>query len=458
MKLNLFNTLVRTKQEFKPIRADQVGLYSCGPTVYGPAHIGNLRTYVFTDLLRRVLEYNDYRVQHVMNITDVGHLIGDGDEGLDKVEDQARKQGKTAQEIASYYEALFKKDIRSLNILEPTMWLKATEHIPEQIELIKKLEQRGAVYQIKDGIYLDTTKYLKYGELARLNIEGQQAGARVQVNPEKKNPTDFAIWKFSPKDQKRQMEWDSPWGRGFPGWHIECSAMSMKALGETFDLHTGGIDHIPVHHTNEIALSETATNKQFVNYWLHGEFLVIDATRMGKSEGNLLTLETLQKKAFSPLAYRYWLLQTHYRSILNFTWEALEAAGRGYNHLTSLVANWGNIKPKAGCAEFENSFHQAINDDLDLPKALAITWQLLNNDYPPEAKLQSLLKFDRVLGLGIKDITPITVPDNINKLVQEHEQARQGKDWAKSDELRDQIIQAGFQIEDTDQGPVIKKK
>src|SRR3989338_2131329 len=330
--LLLYNTLGRKKQEFKPIKKGIVGLYTCGPTVYSYAHIGNLRTYIFEDILKRVLIENGYKVKHVMNITDVGHLTSDADTGDDKVEKSAKEQKKTVWDIAGFYTKVFQEDIAKLHILDPDIWCRATDHIKEQIELIKKLEKKGLTYKTSDGIYFDTSKFKDYGILGNIKAEGLKAGVRVEIG-EKKNPTDFALWKFSPKDSKRQMEWKSPWGTGFPGWHIECSAMSMKYLGETFDIHCGGIDHVPVHHTNEIAQSEAATGKSFVKYWAHGAFLLLEKEKMAKSGGNFITLQTLIERGYDPLDYRYFCFTAHYRSELKFSFDALTSCRAAFNIL-----------------------------------------------------------------------------------------------------------------------------
>src|SRR4030042_227264 len=336
MALKLYNTLTRKKEEFKPIKKWQVGIYSCGPTVYWYQHIGNLRTYIFADVLKRVLKYNNYKVKQVMNITDVGHLTSDSDEGEDKIEKAAAKEGKTAEEIANYYWEIFRQDFKKLNIFEPNIWCKASEHIKEQIELIKKIEKKGFIYKTKDGIYFDTSKLKDYGKLAKLKIENLQAGKRVAIG-EKKNKTDFALWKFSEKPGERQQEWKSPWGIGFPGWHIECSAMSMKYFGETIDIHTGGEDHIPIHHTNEIAQSESATGKKFVNYWLHGAFLKLAGEKMSKSKGGLYTVSELEKQNFLPLVYRYLCLTAHYKTQLEFSLETLKNAQNSYDRLKNII-------------------------------------------------------------------------------------------------------------------------
>ncbi|HYC83523.1 MAG TPA: cysteine--tRNA ligase, partial [Candidatus Paceibacterota bacterium] len=325
--ISLTNTLTRRKEEFEPIAPGRVGIYSCGPTVYHYVHIGNLRSFLLSDLARRIFEYDGYEVRQVINITDVGHLAGDSDEGEDKIEREAKKTGRTAEEIAAFYTEAFFADLKALNIkTESTVFPKASEHIAEQLEIIKVLEAKGHTYRTSDGIYFDTSRFDAYGELARLDTEGLKAGARIEVNPEKRNPADFALWKFSPAGGKRQQEWESPWGIGFPGWHIECSAMSMKYLGKHFDIHTGGIDLAFPHHSNERAQSECATGQTFANVWLHGEFVNIASEKMSKSLGNVYRLADLEEKGFSPLAYRYWLLTAHYRSLVNFTWEALAGA------------------------------------------------------------------------------------------------------------------------------------
>jgi len=454
MSQYLYNTLTRQKQEFKPLLPGQVGLYTCGPTVYAAPHLGNLRTYLFEDILKRTLLANGYKVKHVMNITDVGHLTSDADEGEDKMEKGSRVTGKTVWEIAEMYTEMFKQNLIDLNILPPDIWCKATDYISEQIELIKILETKGFTYKISDGIYFDTSKLPDYGKLSPSNTAGVKGGARVEANPEKKHASDFALWKFSDAAKQRQMEWPSPWGIGFPGWHIECSAMSMKYLGETFDIHCGGIDHIAVHHNNEIAQSEAATGKPLANYWIHGEFLITDK-RMGKSEGNALTLETLTEQNISPLAYRYFCLGTHYRKPLNFSMEALLGAQKALSNLQAKIATFNGSD--SNCPDLEAKFMEVMNDDLNTPQALAIIWELINSNYTDSAKKQSLLKMDEILGLGLKDIKPIKVPKKVTDLVAEREQARANKDWAKSDAIRETVKSFGFMVDDTDIGPIIKK-
>lgn len=463
MKLKFFNTRSGKKEEFTPRLGNEVSLYTCGPTVYNYAHIGNLRTFIFYDVLRRVLEMNSFKVNHVMNITDVGHLTDDADQGEDKMENGAAREGKTVWEIAQFYTEAFMNDARALNLRTPTTMPMATKHIPEQIDLIKRLEKKDLTYEISDGIYFDTSKFRDYGKMAKLDIAGLQEGARVKKNNEKWNVTDFALWKFSPKNSRRAMEWDSPWGIGFPGWHIECSAMAMKYLGETLDIHAGGIDHKQVHHTNEIAQSEGATGKPFARFWMHGEFLQIDSSKMSKSSENFVTLHTLKEKKIDPLAYRYFVLSAHYRSKLNFTREAMESAQKGYSKLISLVAQWD--EPKIGCAEIETRFMQAINDDLNTPQVLAILWELVKStEEPSSAKASSIFKMDEVLGLSLRERAEYLkdriaeAHADVNALIQERERARKNKEYEKADAIREQIEAAGLTIEDTNEGPVLGVK
>ncbi len=453
--MKLYNTLSRKIDDFKEIKRGKVGIYACGPTVYNFAHIGNLRTFLFEDILKRTLLYNGYAVNLVMNITDVGHLTGDGDEGEDKVAKSAELMGKSALQISKFYTLAFRKDLKKLNILTPNKLPKATSNIKEQIALIKKLETKGFTYKTKDGIYFDTSKLPDYGKLAQLAKQELKAGARVSMG-EKKNTTDFALWKFSTGTEKRQMEWKSPWGVGFPGWHIECSAMSVKYLGQPFDIHCGGIDLVPVHHTNEIAQSEAAEGKPLANYWLHGEFVLMGEDKMAKSTNNFITLQTLKTKNFSPLAYRYLLLQTHYRKQLAFSWDALQAAQNGLNHLYNIVRTWDKSGPS--CTDYEKKFLEAINNDLDMPAATAIMWELIKDPmYPGSAKRKTILKFDKVLGLGLSKLKKqkISVPAEILALVAGRDGARFSKNWAKSDELRKKIESAGYSVEDTPEGSKI---
>jgi len=432
-------------------------LYTCGLTVYDYAHIGNLRSYIFEDILRRVLEFNGYRVKHVMNITDVGHLTSDADTGEDKMEKGSRRTGKSAWELAEYYTQVFKEDLKLLNIEEPTIWCKATDHIQEQIEFIQCIEAKGYTYRTSDGIYFDTSKLDNYGYLARLDIEGLRAGARIDIG-EKRNPTDFALWKFSPPGEKRQMEWDSPWGVGFPGWHIECSAMSAKYLGPYFDIHCGGEDHIPVHHTNEIAQTEACFGTRLANFWMHGYWLLLDDSKMAKSAGEFIRLKTLIERGYDPLAYRFFCLSALYRAKLNFNWESLDGAATALNRLRHAVYEWGEPgEPDPG---FVERFTEQVNDDLNMPRALAVTWDLVKSDLPPAVKKATLLVFDRVLGLGLGEWKPTeeVVPQEILDLVEQRQQARKEKRWADADALRDRVTEAGYEIMDTPQGPQVRRR
>lgn len=457
MALKLYNTLTRRKELFKPIKDKKVGIYTCGPTVYSYQHIGNLRSYIFADTLKRILLYNNYKVKHVMNVTDVGHLTSDADTGEDKIEKAAKKERKTAKEITNYYWKIFRDDFKKLNILEPNIWCKATDHIKEQIELIKKLEKNGYTYKTSDGIYFDTSKMKNYGELAQLRKQKLKPGKRIGLG-EKKNPTDFALWKFSPSTSsgqaKRQQEWKSPWGIGFPGWHIECSAMSMKYSGERFDIHTGGIDHIPIHHPNEIAQNQGATGHKVVNFWAHGAFLTFKGEKVSKSKGGLYTISELEEKGFNPMAYKYLVFNAHYRSSLNFSLKSLKKAQEGYNRLKNII---GEIKDdKKINKKYLDEFKKAINDDLDIPKAMSILWKLVR-DKKTNGKIKTIKEMDKVLGLDLLKKEELEIPEAIQKLVAEREKARKQKDFKKSDELRAKIKSLDYWVEDTIKGPKVKK-
>lgn len=454
--LKLFDTWERKVRQFEPLEPDQVRMYACGPTVYNYAHIGNLRTYVFEDLLRRALELNGYHVRHIVNITDVGHLTSDADTGEDKMEVGSKRTGMTAWELAELYADAFMEDLDHLNILPPHVWCKATDHIQEQIDFVAELEQKGYTYRTEDGIYFDSTRLNDYGYLARLDIEGLQAGARVEQG-DRRHVTDFALWKFSPKDQTRQMEWDSPWGRGFPGWHIECSAMSAKYLGNFFDIHCGGEDHIPIHHTNEIAQTEAARGTRLANFWMHGYFLQLDDARMSKSSGEFLRLQTLIDKGYDPVVYRYFCLTAHYRSQLSFSWESLEASRVALERLYQAAWAWG--EPGEVSETWYNDFLTCVNDDLNTPRALAVTWEMIRSNEPDDVKKATLLAFDRLLGLDIENWQPeaVEIPDDIQQMAEQREKAREEKNWQRADELRDAILAAGFTIEDTRDGPRLKR-
>ncbi|PIP34333.1 cysteine--tRNA ligase [Candidatus Falkowbacteria bacterium CG_4_10_14_0_2_um_filter_41_15] len=454
-ELFLYNTLSRELEKFIPLKTDLVGLYTCGPTVYNFAHIGNLRTYLFEDILKRVLVYNGYTVQHVMNITDVGHLAGDTDNGEDKMEEGSKREGRSAWDLAEFYTAAFKKDLINLNIIEPTIWCKATDNVPEQIELIKTLETRGYTYLTPDGVYFDTAKFPEYNKLSHLNLDELREGARVAKNEAKRNATDFALWKFSPVGAKRQMEWESPWGVGFPGWHIECSAMSLKYLSPNLDLHCGGIDHINVHHTNEIAQSEAATGRPFFKYWLHGAFLnIAGGKKMAKSDGNFLTLDNaFIKKGINPLAYRYAILNVHYRKPMEYSEEIIKNAENGWDHLRHQVNDLGTEVGKIG-KEYKYKFLETINNDLNLPQALAVASEMLKSKLSDADKLATVLDFDLVLGLELAE----KIPAEIMALAEEREEARIAKDWSRSDELRQIIEDQGYLLKDGPNGFTLMKK
>ncbi len=455
-ELHLFDTWERKVRPFEPLEPGKVRMYCCGPTVYNFAHIGNLRTYLFEDLLRRVLEMNGYEVDHVVNITDVGHLTSDADEGEDKMEVGARRTGMTAWEMADYYTEAFQEDLKKLDVLDPSRWCKATDHIEEQIAFVEDLEAKGFTYRTSDGIYFDSQKLNDYGYLARLDIGGLQEGARVDAG-ERRFVTDFALWKFSPPDEQRQMEWDSPWGKGFPGWHIECSAMSAKYLGDFFDIHCGGEDHIPIHHTNEIAQTQASRGTRLANFWMHGYFLQVDNAKMAKSAGEFLRVETLEERGFDPLAYRYLCLTAHYRSQMSFSWDSLESAATALRRLYEAQWEWG--APGTVDGEYIRRFREVLNDDLNAPKGLAIVWELVRSDLPAPTRKATLLECDKVLGLGIADWEPAEteVPVEITALAESRVEARQAKDWQRADELREAIEDAGFVLEDTRDGFRIKK-
>jgi len=454
--LKLYNTLTRKKENFKPIKST-VGWYSCGPTIYSYQHIGNMRAYIFNDILKRVLLYNKFKIKHVMNYTDVGHLTSDEDTGEDKVEKAAKKEGKTAKQVTNYYAKVFEKDIKKLNIIKPDIICKATEHIKEQIELIKILEKKGFTYKTSDGIYFNTSKLKDYGKLAKLNVEELQEGKRIDVK-EKKNKTDFALWKFSEKPGVRQQEWKSPWGVGYPGWHLECSAMSSKCLGKQFDIHTGGKEHIPVHHTNEIAQSESAFGKKpWVKYWMHTEWLNYKGEKISKSKGGLYTISELEKKGFNPLDFRYLNLTTHYKKGLNFDLDSLKSARNSFERLKNIFLNLKKDS-KGNINNYKKKFLESINDDLNTSQALALLWNILrSNKLGGKEKYSLALEFDKVLGLDLKNTKKEKIPKEITKLAEEREKYRKEKNWKKSDELRDKIKKKGYLMEDIEKGYNIKK-
>ncbi|HIH31213.1 TPA: cysteine--tRNA ligase [Candidatus Woesearchaeota archaeon] len=469
MMLTLFNTLSRKKEEFHPIHKDYVGLYTCGPTVYFFAHIGNLRTYVFEDLLKRVLLFNKFKVKHVMNITDVGHLTSDADEGEDKMLKGAKREGKTVWEIAKFYEDAFMKDMEKLNMLMPDIKCKATDHVQDMIDLIKRLEDKGMTYIANGNVYYDIMKFPHYGVLARLNMEELRAGARIEIDEHKRNPHDFVLWFTKSKFENQEMKWPSKFGVGYPGWHIECSAMSMKYLGEHFDIHCGGIDHIPVHHTNEIAQSEGATGHKWVNYWMHGEFLVMDKGKMSKSSGEILTLNFVQSKGYDPLDYRYLCLNTHYRTPLTFSFESLDAARSAFRGLKNKIIEFRKNQDKHDKSSDANiiiiekynaDFIEAINDDLNMPKALAVLWSVVRDkDLSDKEKLHLIFEFDKVFGLDLVNVAEetIEITKDIQELVDQRQEARKKKDFKKADELRELIKEKGYSVDDSKDGIKVKK-
>lgn len=473
MSLQFYNTLTGKKEEFKPIRTGEVGLYTCGPTVYNFAHIGNLRSYVFADVLRRTMEYNGYKVKQVMNITDVGHLTSDEDDGDDKMIKALKREGKpftfeAMQEIARKYETAFKEDLRALNIELPKDMPRASEHIPEDIEIVQKLLEKGTAYRTSDGIYFDISKFPSYGTRGGFKLGDLKDGARVAVNAEKKNHRDFSLWKFSLRQDSEQasdLGWDfPPYGKGFPGWHIECSAMSRKYLGQPFDIHTGGIDHIPTHHQNEIAQSEAAYGVPLANVWMHNEFVNMGEAKMAKSGENFITLRSLVEKGFArpEFTYRYYLLGAQYRSPMQFSWDSLKSAEIAYDRLIWTLATL----PLSGTLDesYVSRFQEILNDDLDTPKALALLWELVKDKtVDPANKLATVFKYDEALGLNLKNMIAeakiaTTLPASVAMLFKQREDARNSKDFKKSDELRDQIAKEGFEIMDTDSGPIIRKK
>lgn len=465
MELKLYNTLTRTKEDFKPLNDKEVRIYSCGPTVYSYAHIGNFRSYIFMDNLRRVLEYNGYKLKHVMNITDVGHLESDADEGEDKMEKAARKENKDPYEIANYYTKVFFEDMSKLNIEKPEIIAKATDHISDMLEFVKKLVANGYAYETSRAIYFDISKLDKYPVLSNRKLDEQIAGARVDVDEEKKSPYDFAVWIKAPENHI--MKWNSPWGLSYPGWHLECSAMGRKYLGDEFDIHTGGIDHIPTHHENEIAQSKGCTGKIPAKTWMHVEFLQVDGGKMSKSLGNVYTIKQLQEKGIEPLAYKLFCYTAHYRTKLNFTFEGAFSSQKALNrlregYLKHLDGNQ-NIS-KDTLQEYKNRFKDAINDDLNMPLAISILWEIVRNEEKSKQFASLLLDFDKITGLDIEnskkylnELENQEIPEEILKLAEDRKRARENKQWDKSDELRNEILKKGYNIKDTKEGITIEK-
>ncbi len=470
-EIYITNSLTRKKEKFEAINPPKVGMYTCGMTVYDYAHIGHGRKYVGDDVLRRVLEYNGYQVNHVQNVTDVGHLVSDDDVGEDKLEKGARKFKKSVWEVAAYFTQHFYESMDKLNVLRPTTICKATEHIKEQIEMVKKLEERGMAYDTPEAVYFDVSKFNNYGKLFGQDIGEKRVAVREGVNTgkHKKNNTDFALWfKRVGRFKKHIMSWDSPWGSGFPGWHIECSAMGMKYLGEQFDIHTGGEDHLSVHHPNEIAQAEGSTGKSpFVRYWIHHAFLKVDGKKMSKSLGNLYTLEDVEKKGIKPLALRYLFLTAHYKDPLNFTWEGLDAASSALDKLYAHIHFFRNQKSRVVLSpekrkkvdDYIDRFRKSINDDLNTPKAVAVLWEVVKSNVPSEDKYDLLIGFDEVLGLRMVEMSEklgkLEVPEEVKKLVQKRNQMRKEGKYEEADRIRKEIQERGYLLRDTDDGTIV---
>ena len=465
MSLKLYNTLTKQKEEFKPLEGNEVRIYTCGPTVYSFAHIGNFRAYVFMDTLRRVLKENGYTLKHVMNITDVGHLESDADEGEDKMEKAARKENKDPYEIAAYYTDIFFRDMGRLNIERPEIIAKATDHISDMLEFVKTLVENGYAYETSKAIYFDISKLDKYPVLSNRNLDDQIAGARVDVDPEKRNPYDFAVWIKAPENHI--MKWESPWGLSYPGWHLECSAMGRKYLGDEFDIHTGGVDHIPTHHENEIAQSKGCTGHIPAKRWMHVEFLQVDGGKMSKSLGNTYTLDQLQEKGIEPLAYKMFCYTAHYRTKLNFTFEGALSTQKALNRLRegylTHLQNDEKIDEEE-IKEYKQRFLDAVNDDLNMPLAMGIVWEVVRNNKKSKQFAELLLEFDRILGLDLENSKKyleeqenVELPKEILELVEQRKIARENKDWAESDRIRDVLKEKGYTVKDTKEGQIIEQ-
>lgn len=463
--MKFYNTLTRTKQEFETQDgSNRVRMYSCGPTVYSFAHIGNMRTYIFMDLLRRSLKYEGYKIKGVMNVTDVGHLLSDGDDGEDKMQKAAREQKKSPYEIAAFYEGVFFADLKKLNIEKPELTPRATEHIDIMLDFVKQLVEKGFAYETSDGIYFDISKANDYGKLSGVKLDEQQAGARVEVNGEKRHPADFAVWKKAPKEHI--MQWDSPWGPGYPGWHIECSAMSKMYLGDVFDIHTGGVDHIPIHHENEIAQSEALSGKVPAKFWMHGEFMLVDGGKMSKSLGNTYTVSQLEELGYNPMHFRYFCLNAHYRKKLNFTFEGMDGAKVAFERLCkSIVAhkNGTNATDPKAIEDYKKQFEQAVSDDLNVPQALGVLWTMLKLPLS-RTVYDTAMQFDKVFALSLdkaESFLPeekVEVPADIAELAEKMQAARAVKDYATADALRAEIDKAGFTVLNTKDGYTLKNK
>lgn len=464
-KVKLYNTLTKRVEDFKEMEEGKAQVYCCGPTVYDYQHIGNFRTFIFEDILNKTLRLAEFEVSHVMNITDVGHLTGDSDEGEDKMLIAMRREGKSSLDIAKFYTDKFFKDWDKLGLKRPDTICKATEHISEMIELIKRIEANGFAYVANGNVYFDVEKFEKYGELANLNLDDLKAGARIEVDENKKNPFDFVLWFTKSKFEDQELQWDSPWGKGYPGWHIECSAMSMKYLGDEFDIHCGGIDHVPVHHTNEIAQSEAATGKKWVNYWMHSEFILLNSDKMSKSKGGFIVLDDLVKKGLQPLAYRLFCLSAHYRQQLNFTWDAVKQSEAGLKRIQKIVLE---LKAKTKASNFNpevsevcKTFKQALFNDLNTPKAMAAFWDILKNkDLKNEVKLAAIYFCDQVLSIGLRELQAekeLEVPEDVLELVEQRKTAKVNKNYDEADKIRDKIKELGYQVVDSKDGAKVEK-
>lgn len=479
MRIKIYNTLGRKLEDIEPVSGDEIGMYSCGLTVYDYAHIGNLRKYVFDDLLRRSLIYFDYKVKWVMNVTDVGHLASDADEGEDKIEKGAKREGKDAFEIAKFYEKAFIKDISKLNIKMPDILCRATEHIDDQVKLIQALEEKGFTYKTSDGVYFDTSKLKDYGKLAGLDIENLREGIRVEKNPEKKNPTDFALWKFSPQGEKRQMEWGSPWGVGFPGWHIECSAMSVKYLGQPFAIHTGGVDHIPIHHTNEIAQSEAAFGKPLAKYFVHSEHLLEEGRKMAKSDGHFIRLKDVKERGFDPLDLRFFYLRAHYRTKIDFSWDNLEGARNARFRIVDFALKLEDTENEGENEYFikvTEEFDKAIADDLDTPKALDVIFSAITEankrGFNGSGAKSFIEKIDSILAIGLSGAKIVGraveggksirseagISEHILELADRMSSEKASKNYEKSDEIREEIASKGYSVEENQDHFFIRRR
>lgn len=460
MALHLYNTYTHNKDPFEPLTDREVRIYSCGPTVWDRAHLGNFRSFIFADVLRRTLEFLGYRVRLVMNVTDVGHFTSDDQEvdvGEDRMMKGARREGKHPLEIAREYTEAFVRDAEVLNVRLPDVLAPATEHVPVMVDLLRRIEARGHAYRIPAGLYFDVRSVLGYGRLSRQDLDQQKAGARVEVVEGKRHPADFALWRAT--EPAALLVWDSPWGPGIPGWHIECSAMSMHYLGERFDIHTGGADHIPIHHENEIAQNIAATGDRGARWWMHGEFMLVDGRRMGKSEGNAYTVDDLAARGIEPLLFRYYALGTHYRAKLNFTWDGIEAAQTALSRLREAAQRH---RGAAGRADRDydavrQQFRAELDDDLNTSRALAVAWDVARGD-PDPAAFQVLMEFDRVLGLDLdREPQEVEVPLEVRRLVEEREAARRAREYVKADQLRAKVAGLGYAIEDMKEGPRVRK-